>query len=154
MSRHRKGRRHRKVNMTPRPVGPRRSPRAVRERPVPRTTEVARAGAPAPAPGAPIPGQDSTGERAGVVSRKVSESGLSRHAVRTWERLAEAGSAGAEVGELSATVGFQCSTVLGHLRGLAELGLAEGDESVWRATGPLEDAAPREDVRTSAGAAS
>lgn len=147
MSRHRKGRRHRKVNMTPRPVGPRRSPRAVQEQATPRDAGATRTSA-------PIPGQDSTGERAGVVSRRVSESGLSRHAVRTWERLAEAGTGGAEVGELSATVGFQRSTVLGHLKGLAELGLAEGDESVWRATGPVEGTVTRDGVRASAGAAS
>lgn len=147
MSRHRKGRRHRKVNMTPRPVGPRRSPRAVQERAVPRTTAEARTRA-------PIPGQDSTGERAGVVSKKVSESGLSRHAVRTWERLAEAGSGGAEVGALSTAVGFQRSTVLGHLKGLAELGLAEGDDTVWRATGPVQGEATRDGVRATAGAAS
>ncbi|MFG2307247.1 hypothetical protein ACGFS9_00945 [Streptomyces sp. NPDC048566] len=83
----------------------------------------------------------------------MSESGLSRHAVRTWERLAEAGPRGAEVAELSATVGFQRSTVLGHLRGLAGLGLAEGDESVWRATEPADDGpVPPRGSRASAGA--
>ncbi|MFF4536736.1 hypothetical protein [Streptomyces aureus] len=132
MSRHSKGRRHRKVNMTPRPVGPRRSPREVREQ----------AGAlAAPPAGArpPIPGQDTDGERAEAVSRTVSRSGLSRHAVRTWERLAEAGADGVEVDELTEAVGFTRSTVLGHLRGLAGLGLAEDHESVWRATaGPAE----------------
>ncbi|MET7744539.1 hypothetical protein [Streptomyces sp. NPDC005385] len=119
----------------------------MQEQPVPRNAGTTRTSA-------PIPGQDSTGGTAGVVSRKVSESGLSRHAVRTWERLAEAGTGGAEVSELSATVGFQRSTVLGHLKGLAELGLAEDDESVWRATGPVEGAATRDGVRASAGAAS
>ncbi|MET9407605.1 hypothetical protein ABZX90_17855 [Streptomyces sp. NPDC002935] len=102
----------------------------------------------------PIPEQNMSGERVGVVSRKVSESGLSRHAVRTWQRLAEAGSGGAEVAALSTTVGFQPSTVLGHLKGLAELGLAEDHESVWRATGPVEGAGVCEDVRASAGSMS
>ncbi|MET9902356.1 hypothetical protein [Streptomyces sp. NPDC006446] len=143
MSRHSKGRRHRKVNMTPRPVGPRRSPRAVRERTAAGDTPVAPATS-------PIPEQNKSGERAGLVSRKVSESGLSRHAVRTWQRLAEAGSGGVEVAELTAAVGFQRSTVLGHLKGLAELGLAEGDESGWRATGPVDGAVAPDGVRASA----
>ncbi|MFD6556148.1 hypothetical protein [Streptomyces sp. NPDC058398] len=144
MSRHSKGRRHRKVNMTPRPVGPRRSPREVREQ----------VGAVGPRPERarpPIPGQDTNGERAEAVSRTVSESGLSRHAVRTWERLAEAGAEGVEVAELTVSVGFRRSTVLGHLKGLAGLGLAEDHESVWRATGPVEDAAALEGVGASAG---
>lgn len=102
----------------------------------------------------PIPGQITNGEGGGVVSRKVSESGLSRHAVRTWERLAEAGSDGAEVAELSEAVGFRRTTVLGHLKGLAELGLAEDHQSVWRATGPVEGATACEGVRASAGTVS
>ncbi|MFF3448812.1 hypothetical protein ACFYXJ_16955 [Streptomyces sp. NPDC002667] len=137
MSRHSKGRRHRKVNMTPRPVGPRRPPREVRERLGAVEPQAAKAGP-------PIPGQDANGERAEAVSRTVSESGLSRHAVRTWERLAEAGAGGVEVTELTEAVGFRRSTVLGHLKGLAGLGLAEDHEDVWRATGPVEGAvAPR-----------
>ncbi|MFB7244041.1 hypothetical protein ACFCYX_16425 [Streptomyces populi] len=102
----------------------------------------------------PVPGRDTSGERAEAVSRTVSGSGLSRHAVRTWERLAEAGSEGVEVDELTEAVGFRRSTVLGHLKGLAGLGLAEDHESVWRATGPVEGAAPREDAGASAGSAS
>ncbi|MGW3669543.1 hypothetical protein [Streptomyces sp. NPDC005141] len=97
----------------------------------------------------PIPEQNNSGERVGVVSRKVSESGLSRHAVRTWQRLAEAGSGGVDVAELSEAVGFQCSTVLGHLKGLAQLGLAEDHESGWRATGPVDGAVAPEGVRAS-----
>lgn len=149
MSRHSKGRRHRKVNMTPRPVGPRRSPREVREQ--------VGAGAVGSQPARaepPVPGQDANGERTEAVSRAVSESGLSRHAVRTWERLAEAGAEGVEVAELTVAVGFRRSTVLGHLKGLAELGLAEDHEGVWRATGPAEGAAAREGVGASAGSVS
>ncbi|MEU4167209.1 hypothetical protein AB0F46_10005 [Streptomyces sp. NPDC026665] len=149
MSRHSKGRRHRKVNMTPRPVGPTRSPREVRE-------QVSAAAAdPRPARAkAPIPGQDTNGERAEAVSRTVTESGLSRHAVRTWERLAEAGAGGVEVAELTEAVGFRRSTVLGHLKGLAGLGLAEDHESVWRATGPAEGPVAREEAGASAGSVS
>ncbi|MCT9007063.1 helix-turn-helix domain-containing protein [Streptomyces sp. NPDC054766] len=88
------------------------------------------------------------------MARKVSESGLSRHAVRTWERLAEAGPGGVGVAELSAAVGFRRSTVFGHLKGLAELGLAEDHESVWRATGPVEGMVACEGVRASAGSVS
>ncbi|MFD8738764.1 hypothetical protein ACFV06_28180 [Streptomyces sp. NPDC059618] len=135
MSRHSKGRRHRKVNMTPRPVGPRRASREVRER-------VGAADPRAAKTGPPIPGQDTNGERAEAVSRTVSESGLSRHAVRTWERLAQAGTGGVEVAELTEAVGFRRSTVLGHLKGLAGLGLAEDHESVWRATGPAAAGTP------------
>ncbi|MFD9466559.1 hypothetical protein [Streptomyces sp. NPDC060027] len=102
----------------------------------------------------PIPEQNKSGEKVGAVSRKVSESGLSRHAVRTWQRLAEAGSGGVEVAELTAAVGFQRSTVLGHLKGLAELGLAEGHESGWRATGPVDGAVAPHTVRASAGSMS
>jgi DNA-binding transcriptional ArsR family regulator len=87
------------------------------------------------------------------VARKVSEGGLSRHAVRTWERLAEAGPGGVGVAELSEAVGFQRSTVSGHLKGLAELGLAEDHESVWRAIGPVEGTACG-GVRASAGSVS
>jgi hypothetical protein len=119
----------------------------VREQVSTRETRVARAQS-------PFPGQNKNGERAGVVARKVGESGLSRHAVRTWERLAEAGPGGAGIAELSAAVGFQRSTVLGHLKGLAELGLAEDHESSWRATGPVEGAEAREGVRASAGSTS
>ncbi|MFD5522467.1 hypothetical protein [Streptomyces sp. NPDC127066] len=121
--------------MTPRPVGPRRSPREVREQ----VREKVGSGAVGPQPTRaepPAPGQDADGERAEAVSRTVSESGLSRHAVRTWERLAEAGAEGVEVAELTVAVGFQRSTVLGHLKGLAGLGLAEEHEGVWRAAGP------------------
>lgn len=149
MSRHSKGRRHRKVNMTPRPVGPRRSPREAR---VPAGAAAADPRPPRLQP--PIPGQDANGERAEAVSRTVTESGLSRHAVRTWERLAEAGPDGVEVAELTESVGFRRSTVLGHLKGLAGLGLAEDHESVWRATGPVEGAVAREGVGASAGSAS
>ncbi|MFI0961199.1 hypothetical protein ACH4S8_07280 [Streptomyces sp. NPDC021080] len=134
MSRHSKGRRHRKVNMTPRPVGPRRSPREVLKQ---GSVVAAQSAGARP----PVPGQDTNGVEA--VSRTVSESGLSRHAVRTWERLAEAGADGVEVDELTAAVGFRRSTVLGHLKGLAGLGLAEDHENVWRATGPVEGAAAR-----------
>ncbi|MFF3409312.1 helix-turn-helix domain-containing protein [Streptomyces sp. NPDC002742] len=88
------------------------------------------------------------------MARKVSEGGLSRHAVRTWERLAEAGPGGVGVAELSEAVGFQRSTVSGHLKGLAELGLAEDHESVWRAIGPVEGTVAGEGVRASAGSVS
>ncbi|KAB1985879.1 hypothetical protein [Streptomyces triticiradicis] len=149
MSRHSKGRRHRKVNMTPRPVGPRRSPRGVREQ-VSAGVVDSRATRAEP----PAPARETSGERAEAVSRTVSASGLSRHAVRTWERLAEAGSGGIEVEELTEAVGFRRSTVLGHLKGLAGLGLAEDHESVWRATGPVEGAASREGTGASAGSVS
>ncbi|MFE1292959.1 hypothetical protein [Streptomyces sp. NPDC058751] len=137
MSRHTKGRRHRKVNMTPRPVGPRRSPYEVRERAAAATAGTG----PGPARTEPsVPGRGTAEERAEAVARTVGESGLSRHAVRTWERLAQAGTGGAEVDGLAEAVGFQRSTVLGHLKGLAGLGLAEDHEGVWRATGPAEGA--------------
>lgn len=184
MSRHRKGRRHRKVNMTPRPVGRAGSPRAVpqatsgRERPVivreeeptigknDRATPAvpvtpARDVAPgrerdvapspeqdvAPSPeqdGAPIPGQSKGDEEQPAVLIRVRESGLSRHAVRTWEQLASAGADGSALDALCAAVGFQEATVLRHLKGLADQGLVVRDESLWRAIGASRTPGARE----------
>ncbi|MFD8422570.1 hypothetical protein [Streptomyces sp. NPDC059466] len=95
---------------------------------------------------APLPGQiqgDEGDEEHPAVLRRVRESGLSRHAVRTWEQLASAGAKGSGLDELCAAVGFQEATVLRHLKGLADQGLVVREESVWRAAGAgLEPAAP------------
>ncbi|MFJ5271158.1 hypothetical protein [Streptomyces sp. NPDC088358] len=183
MSRHRKGRRHRTVNMTPRPVGRAGAPRAVppatagREevaagRGTPPTDRGARVagreepaagreepntGREAPATGgegvrtaarAPLPEQNQGDEDHPAVLRRVRESGLSRHAVRTWEQLASAGVQGSGLDELCAAVGFQEATVLRHLKGLADQGLVVREESLWRAAGAgREPGAPeREEV--------
>ncbi|MFI1444647.1 hypothetical protein [Streptomyces fructofermentans] len=126
MSRQRKGRRHRKVDMTPRPVGPARSKRAAAP-----VTEPRAAAAEAPA----VPPQQAGAGTDEALSRRVSESGLSRNAVRTWQELAGSGTAGRTAEELSAVVGYQPSTVVKHLKGLADQGLAELHEDVWRAVG-------------------
>lgn len=177
MSRHRKGRRHRTVNMTPRPVGRAGVPRAVppatagreevaagrvtspagreqraagRGEPAAGRAE-ARAGsetarradegvstpahAPLPGQSQPLPGQSQGDEEYPAVLRRVRESGLSRHAVSTWEQLASAGVKGSALDELCAAVGFQEATVLRHLKGLADQGLVVREEDRWRATG-------------------
>ncbi|MEU3248121.1 hypothetical protein [Streptomyces sp. NPDC006875] len=84
---------------------------------------------------APLPGQSQGGEEYPAVLRRVRESGLSRHAVRTWEQLASAGVKGSGLDELCAAVGFQEATVLRHLKGLADQGLVVREEDRWRATG-------------------
>ncbi|MFC5724293.1 hypothetical protein ACFP1Z_29475 [Streptomyces gamaensis] len=107
MSKRQKGRRHRRVNRTPRPVGPaRRRPAAGRA-------------APPPAAAAPPPVPD-----------------LGRHTARTWEGLRACGAAGASLDELSATVGYTERTILKHVNGLAGQGLAELRDDRWYAREP------------------
>lgn len=85
---------------------------------------------------APLPEQNQgDDEDHPAVLRRVRESGLSRHAVRTWEQLASAGVQGSGLDELCAAVGFQEATVLRHLKGLADQGLVVREESLWRAAG-------------------
>ncbi|MFJ4926210.1 hypothetical protein [Streptomyces sp. NPDC088736] len=84
---------------------------------------------------APLPVQSQGDEEYPAVLRRVRESGLSRHAVSTWEQLASAGVKGAGLDELCAAVGFQEATVLRHLKGLADQGLVVREEERWRATG-------------------
>ncbi|MFD7029280.1 hypothetical protein ACFWAR_14720 [Streptomyces sp. NPDC059917] len=144
MSRRQKGRKHREVNRTPRPVGraplrlPGSSPRK-RRPPAARAVEVATAVAPVPAP-APAP--EARGPRDGdtgpapVFTVPVSGGGLGLPAARTWQGLRGSGPAGASVAELCATAGFTAPTVVRHLRALADFGLARRSEGgqVWHPT--------------------
>ncbi len=109
MSKRQKGRRHRRVNRTPRPVGSSR-PHAARpeSRPEPRA------------------------EARAVYKRQVP--GLGRHEARTWDGLRARGSGGASVDELCAAVGYQARTILKHVNGLADHGLAELRGDRWYAT--------------------
>lgn len=84
---------------------------------------------------APLPEQSQGDEEQPAVLRRVRESGLSRHAVRTWEQLAGTGAKGCGLDELCAAVGFQEATVLRHLKGLADQGLVVREESLWRVAG-------------------
>ncbi|MFI5983469.1 hypothetical protein ACIBEA_21645 [Streptomyces sp. NPDC051555] len=140
MSRRQKGRKHREVNRTPRPVGraplrlPGSSPRK-RRSPAARAVEVATtvAAVPAPAPSAQPP--RDTGP-APVFTVPVSGGGLGLPAARTWQGLRGSGPAGVSVAELCATAGFTPPTVVRHLRALAGFGLARRSESgqVWHPT--------------------
>ncbi|MEU4212597.1 hypothetical protein AB0F13_21810 [Streptomyces sp. NPDC026206] len=104
MSKRQKGRRHRRVNRTPRPVGST-SPSAARPEPRPDSR---------PEPG-PAPG-------------------LGRHETRTFDGLRALGDGGASVDELCAAVGYQARTILKHVNGLAGHGLAELRGDRWYAT--------------------
>ncbi|WP_171167425.1 hypothetical protein [Streptomyces sp. I05A-00742] len=104
MSKRQKGRRHRSVNRTPRPVG---GPRRPHARPV------------------AVPG--------GVPDAPDAVPGLGRHEARTWDRLRSYGAGGASVDELCAAVGYQPRTILKHVNGLAGQGLAELRGDRWYA---------------------
>ncbi|MFJ6700371.1 hypothetical protein ACIQM4_30595 [Streptomyces sp. NPDC091272] len=121
-----KGRKHRRVNRTPRPVtpvdrrkdGPGRAPAAVRA-----PAEAARPAAMVPRPAAGV--------------EQALADGLSRHAQRTLTCLHDSGSAGATTEDLSEAVGFTARTVAKHLDGLSRCGLVEQDPGGrWSATDP------------------
>ncbi|MBH5338696.1 hypothetical protein IHE55_29520 [Streptomyces pactum] len=141
MSKHKKGRRHRTVNRTPRPVGPARRPAA----PVPA------APAAVVVSGADPASQRTRGEQAvqhgadtaptrketdGELSRDTSgDGGLGRHAARTWQQLRAMGAGGTTVEELSVMVGYQSRTVLKHLKTMAGQGMAEQRGERWHPVG-------------------
>ncbi|MFV8127270.1 hypothetical protein [Streptomyces syringium] len=129
MSKRQKGRRHRKVNRTPRPVG---SSRPGPSRAEPRAESRAEA---RPEPRA---------EPRAVVSAGTPD--LGRHEARTWEGLRASGVEGASVDELCAAVGYQARTVLKHVNGLAAYGMAErrGDRWYAKRTAEPETARPAE----------
>ncbi|MBO8186199.1 hypothetical protein [Streptomyces spirodelae] len=154
MSKRQKGRKHRRVNRTPRPVASATRARAARATGTPGDLPDAPAPRPAPAPetshgtaptqtpapqaNAPQAAAEAAGTRTpqavGELFRTpVRDGGLGQSAGRTWERVREAGARGTTVEELAAAVGYQERTVLKHLQGLAEHGLAEQDGTDrWR----------------------
>ncbi|MFE9250451.1 helix-turn-helix domain-containing protein [Streptomyces sp. NPDC007088] len=143
--RQQKGRRHRTVNRTPRPVSRTGSARrAVATAAAPAgspagasaaTTAPAAAPsataspAPATASGAAVPG--GRGAPEAELFAPASSGGLGRTAARTWERLSSAGAAGLTQEELAERAGYQPATVAKHLSGLAERGLAERRGERW-----------------------
>ncbi|MDJ0460522.1 hypothetical protein [Streptomyces sp. H27-C3] len=100
-----KGRRHRRVNRTPRPV--------TRTRP----SESAGTGA--------------VDEK--IVFRPVQAGGIGRPAERTWQHLRTCGDTGASVDELSGVVGYQRATITRHVDGLAAHHLAQQRDGRWYA---------------------
>ncbi|MFI9204266.1 hypothetical protein [Streptomyces sp. NPDC053048] len=106
MSKRQKGRRHRRVNRTPRPVGSSRPPAA---RPEPKREPRQERPEPGPVPA------------------------LGRHEARTWDGLRARGQGGASVDELCAAVGYQARTIVKHVTGLAGHGLAEQRGDRWYA---------------------
>lgn len=114
MSRKRKGRKHRTVNRTPRPVR-----RAVTATPV---------GAPVPRPATAAtatttatPATTATATPMPSPARSVES--LGRHLARTYEQLGAHGPQSAE--ELCETAGYTVRTITRHLADLARQGLAE-----------------------------
>ncbi|MGW4460178.1 helix-turn-helix domain-containing protein [Streptomyces albidoflavus] len=159
-ARKQKGRRHRTVNRTPRPVtrtrtpgsagqgtGPA-APAATRTAPPARpasgttTTAPPPAQADAPAPEAPGTGSAPLPEVPAEVFAPVGAGGLGRTAERSWRHLAAAGAQGAVLDEVSAAAGYQPATVTRHLEGLAERGLARLDGERWYAVAPQGAPAP------------
>ncbi|MFD3515852.1 winged helix-turn-helix domain-containing protein [Streptomyces sp. NPDC058657] len=129
-----KGRKHRRVNRTPRPVTPadRRTDRTARK-PLAERSPVVAARPPA----------DAAGTTAEAALPPVD--GLSRHAQRTLDCLRDGRDQGATTEALSEAVGFTARTVAKHLDGLSRCGLAEQRaDGRWSATGPDAGAAPQE----------
>ncbi|MFD4989146.1 helix-turn-helix domain-containing protein [Streptomyces sp. NPDC058374] len=153
-ARKQKGRRHRTVNRTPRPVTRSRPPGSAGQGTGPtaptataRTAasaaprpaaETASAGTRAAAPpepprqASPAPLPDAPAE----LFAPVGAGGLGRTAERSWRHLAAAGAEGAGLDEVSAAVGYQQATVTRHLEGLAERGFARVDGERWYAVAP------------------
>ncbi|MBO0653617.1 hypothetical protein J1792_12730 [Streptomyces triculaminicus] len=113
MSKRQKGRRHRRINRTPRPVGASR-----------------------PATARPEPKRDARHERPEAAPTPAA---LGRHEARTWDGLRAFGDDGASLDELCASVGYQPRTIAKHVNGLAGHGLAvlRGDRWYARAEEPL-----------------
>ncbi|MGE9694223.1 hypothetical protein [Streptomyces sp. CH6] len=156
--RQQKGRKHRQVNRTPRPVtrtgaarlvaaagGPER-PRPAGTPDAPATapaatpaasTPPARRDAPATAPEAPAPREvprPAPVVETGDLFAPATAGGLGRSAARTFAQLKEGGAEGLALDELAERAGFQPNTVGKHLSGLAERGVAERRGDRWYAT--------------------
>ncbi|AXQ55351.1 MULTISPECIES: hypothetical protein [Streptomyces] len=159
-ARKQKGRRHRTVNRTPRPVtrtrppgsagqgtGPAAPTAGAHQAPAVRpasgtTTAPPPAQAQSPAPGASRTGSAAPPEVPAEVFAPVSAGGLGRTAERSWRHLAAAGAKGAVLDEVSAAAGYQPATVTRHLEGLAERGFARLDGERWYAVAPQGAPAP------------
>ncbi|MFF3562661.1 hypothetical protein ACFYXS_21730 [Streptomyces sp. NPDC002574] len=133
--RHQKGRKHRTVNRTPRPVA---AGAPVAGRPASRTASPAApatavpaavpapATAPAPSPAAPAPRSERSPERR-------PEPALPRTALKTLEQLRAAGGDGTTIDDLSASVGYQPATIVRHIDTLVAAELVHQREGRWYA---------------------
>ncbi|MFG2622509.1 hypothetical protein ACGFXC_33325 [Streptomyces sp. NPDC048507] len=142
MGKREKGRRHRRVNRTPRPVGRSRTERGARSPAVgaPAAEAVAeeRGSAALPVQARASVGERVPGPEPSVFASKA-DGGLGRPARRTWSALRAAGARESGVEELCAAVGFAQRTVAKHLEGLAGHGLAvQGTGGGWVAIGGVQ----------------
>lgn len=140
MGKHQKGRRHRRVNRTPRPVS-----RTGRDRAAQGAPSVAAAPAPASVgdslvlPSQGRPAAVPVPEPGGSAFASKADGGLGHPARRTWSALRAAGTRESGVGELCEAVGFTERTVLKHLEGLAAHGLAvQGVGGGWVAADAVQ----------------
>ena len=111
--RHQKGRKHRTVNRTPRPVAPVAAA-------VPPPAEPVAAAVPPPAE----PRPDTSGPE---------EPGLARTALKTLQQLRAAGRDGTTIDALSASVGYQPATIVRHIDSLAAHHLVHQRDGRWYA---------------------
>ncbi|WP_434590786.1 helix-turn-helix domain-containing protein [Streptomyces sp. A5-4] len=132
-----KGRRHRRVNRTPRPVarsravegsGRAESAGGTNSAGPAQTTGPVQSGEPPQGTGTEAAAVDET-----IVFRPVQAGGIGRPAERTWQHLRTCGDAGASVDELSGVVGYQSATINRHVDGLAAHHLAQQRDGRWYA---------------------
>ncbi|WP_431952762.1 helix-turn-helix domain-containing protein, partial [Actinacidiphila sp. bgisy167] len=147
--RHQKGRKHRTVNRTPRPVAPVRADTAAAPTPAepatapgpaaPSPTAVA---ASVPGPAAPpvttssaVPSPTAVAAPAvpHPAAPRPEESGIARTALKTLQQLRAAGSDGTTIDALSATVGYQPATIARHIDSLAAHHLVHQRDGRWYA---------------------
>ncbi|SNS21814.1 helix-turn-helix transcriptional regulator [Actinacidiphila glaucinigra] len=154
--RHQKGRKHRTVNRTPRPVAP--AGTAVTgatatppASPAPAVPSRTAATAPVPAPAAPpatspVPTVPAPAPAPAPATAAVpppagprpdasgpEESGLARTALKTLQQLRAAGRDGTTIDALSASVGYQPATIVRHIDSLAAHHLVHQRDGRWYA---------------------
>ncbi|MEU4096262.1 hypothetical protein [Streptomyces sp. NPDC026673] len=145
--RHQKGRRHRTVNRTPRPVAPVSAaeaatpavtpapPPAPAPAPAPVPTPAplpVPAPAPAPTP-SPVPAPAAATVPPPAGPRPEEAAGLARTALKTLQQLRAAGSDGTTIDALSASVGYQPTTIARHIDSLAAHHLVHQRDGRWYA---------------------
>lgn len=155
--RNKKGRRHRTVNRTPRPVTRSNGPtvraasgaagepsRTLPQQSGSAASRTERAAVPETAGSrktvqASVPQQETGGTAVTEtqVFAPAREGGLGRSAAQTWRHLQERGSEGASLEELCEEVGYQQPTVAKHMAGLAGHSLVQQSDGRWYAVGSL-----------------
>lgn len=140
MGKREKGRRHRRVNRTPRPVGRSGTDRAAQRSaggPAPAAVGQGSVALPPQGVGACATGDPVPGPQASAFASKA-DGGLGQPAQRTWSALRAPGVREISVQDLCDAVGFTPRTVLKHLKGLAAHGLAaQGPAGGWQAADPV-----------------